>query len=100
MFKNSPTFLDSSTILLNEYEYVAVDDDISTAPMLTDKEILVIIYNPNDSTHIDSDDESDNENKDAFLVLFTLEIRKIIKYNKENCKITSSYLDEHSNEEK
>lgn len=51
MFEKVSTLLDCSTISLNGY--VAVDDDVSTELILTEKKILEIVHIANDSTHED-----------------------------------------------
>lgn len=56
MFEKVSTLLDCSTISLNDY--VAVDDDVSAALILTEKRILEIVHITNDSKHEDFEDES------------------------------------------
>lgn len=90
MFGKATALLDCPTLSLNEY--VAVDDDVCTAPIMTEKEIVEIVQNPNDSTYVDSDDESENGISDAVPVPSTSEMRKIIKSMR-------SYLNAQSNGE-
>lgn len=90
MFGKVSALLDCPTLSLNEY--VAVDDNVCTAPIMTQKEIVEIVQNPNDSTYVDSDDESENGISDAVPVPSTSEMRKIIKSMR-------SYLNAQSNGE-
>jgi len=46
---------------------------------MTEKEIMEIVQNQNDSTYVDSDNESENGISDAVPVPSTSEMRKIIK---------------------
>lgn len=65
------TLLACSTISLNEN--VEADEYASTAPTLIEKEILEIVYNPN---NVDFDDKSHIETNDAVPVPSILEMQK------------------------
>lgn len=88
IFGKVSELLDCPTVSINEY--VSIDNDVSTAPILTEKEILEMVKNPKVSA--DSDDEFDNGFNDAVPVPSTSEVRKMI--NSVRC-----YLDAHSNGE-
>uniref|UniRef100_A0A8C4RRF5 Tigger transposable element-derived protein 4 n=1 Tax=Erpetoichthys calabaricus TaxID=27687 RepID=A0A8C4RRF5_ERPCA len=89
MFEKVSVLLDCPTV--SSEEFVAVDDDnVCTAPIMADKDILEFVQSSKNIIDADSDDE--NEMNNAAPVPTSSEMRNIMKS-------MLSYLDAHSNDE-
>ncbi|GFX93692.1 SCAN domain-containing protein 3 [Trichonephila clavipes] len=89
IFEKVSVVLYSPTI--SSEEFVAVDDDnVRTAPIMANKDLLEFVQSSKIIIHADSDDE--NEMNNATLVPSSSEMRNTIKS-------VRNYLDAHSNGE-
>uniref|UniRef100_A0A8C4SEN5 HTH CENPB-type domain-containing protein n=1 Tax=Erpetoichthys calabaricus TaxID=27687 RepID=A0A8C4SEN5_ERPCA len=89
MFEKVSVLLDCPTV--SSEEFVAVDDDnVCTAPIMTDKDILEFVQSSKNI--IDADSDNENEMNNAAPVPTSSEMRNIMKSMR-------SYLDAHSNGE-
>ncbi|GFY28539.1 hypothetical protein TNCV_4149701 [Trichonephila clavipes] len=88
MFEKVSVLLDSSTVSLEKL--VAADDNVCTAPIIADKDILKSVQSSKNVIDADSDDE--NETNNAAPDPTSSEMKNIRKS-------MLSYLEAHSNDE-